>query len=107
MRITSGGNVGIGTTSPTYFLDVLSSSVSTARFKDSARFCLVTLESSGTNQSSYLEFKPTGTGTAIIQFNGSTALTAIGVTYHVGGLVVAVVATVYGTLTVPVRYAGL
>jgi hypothetical protein len=75
LAILNNGNVGIGTNSPTYFFDVLSSSVSTARFKDSARFCLLTLESSGTNQSSYLEFKPTGTGTAIIQFSGSTALT--------------------------------
>jgi hypothetical protein len=66
-----GGNVGIGTASPTYLFDVLSSSVSTARFKDSARFCLVTIESSGTNQSSYLEFKPTGTGSAIFQVGGS------------------------------------
>jgi hypothetical protein len=33
MRITSAGNVGIGTTSPTYILDVVSSGTATARLK--------------------------------------------------------------------------
>ena len=41
---------------------------------DSARYALFSLISSGTNQSTYLEFKPTGTGKAVIQVNGNDRL---------------------------------
>lgn len=92
LYVSSSNLVGIGTTSPSYLFDVLSSNVSTARFRDSSRFALVTIESSGTNQSSYLEFKPTGTGTSIFQVNGSDRMAittggnvGIGTTNPVGG----------------------
>jgi hypothetical protein len=55
-------------------LSVTSTNASSV-FTDSARYMLLSLVSSGTNQSSYLEFKPTGTGNGVVQLNGSDKLT--------------------------------
>jgi hypothetical protein len=67
MTLDASGRLGVGQTSPSAKLDILSTSGTTAIFKDSARYALVSIQSSGTNQDTYLDFAPTGTGSAVFQ----------------------------------------
>jgi len=67
MTLDASGRLGVGQTSPSAKLDILSTSGTTAIFKDSARYALVSIQSSGTNQDAYLDFAPTGTGSAVFQ----------------------------------------
>jgi hypothetical protein len=67
MTLDASGRLGVGQTSPSAKLDILSTSGTTAIFKDSARYALVSIQSSGTNQDTYLDFTPTGTGSAVFQ----------------------------------------
>ena len=47
----------------------------TAYFKNNTSYALVDITSSGTNQSSYLNLVPSGTGSGVIQLNGIDKLT--------------------------------
>jgi hypothetical protein len=75
MRITSGGAVGIGTSSPGHQLHVVRANVGVGlQVENSSTYSHIRLQSAGTNQAAYLTFNPTGTGNAVIQVNDTDRL---------------------------------
>jgi hypothetical protein len=71
MTLDASGNLGVGQTSPTAKLDIVSTNATTAVFRDTSRYALVSIQAGGTNQSSYLDMAPTGTGAAIFQVSST------------------------------------
>jgi hypothetical protein len=69
MRLTAAGNVGIGTTTPTYALDVIAPLNFAARFRSTAgNHSVVTIDTQdATTYSPYLQFSRNGTMRFIIQ----------------------------------------
>lgn len=69
MVVMPGGNVGIGTTSPGYQLDVIASANLAARFRSTpGNHCVVTIDTQdAVTYSPYLQFSRNGVGRFIIQ----------------------------------------
>ena len=68
LRITSAGLVGIGTSTPSAPLQVERTNAGVGvQISNTTTYSQLRLASGGSNQSAYLTFNPTGTGTAVIQ----------------------------------------
>jgi hypothetical protein len=66
----SYGGIGLGTDTSLY-----RAATGDIYFSNSSGYQVIRLQSAGTNQSSYIDLRPTGTGSGIIQVSGTTALT--------------------------------
>jgi hypothetical protein len=72
LRITSAGNVGVGTSSPSAPLHVARSGGGVGlQVQNTSTYSQIEITSGGTDSNAYFTFSPTGTGKGIIQIGGS------------------------------------
>lgn len=89
--------VGVSGSVTDVFTATTTASGRTAYFKNNTGYALVDITSSGTNQSSYLNLVPSGTGSGVIQLNGSDKLTISSTGFAVTGSITATTTAFIGT----------